>query len=1220
MNALVPKILDGEVLTHADDVKVIVATHPMRHETQTLRLPAGMTIAEIVATARASVATKYEARDFVAYIDGQVIPADRWHRVRLKPSTTLALRPVAQEPITAIIGAIIGAVGAFGQAVAAMGFFGKLLLAGLSFGAKFLLNKLFAPKPQDPQKLEAPKVSYSIAGSRNQAAQWAPIPVILGRHRVAPPYAAAPYTETINGKQYLRMLFAVGYGPLEIRDIKIGETPIEDFEEATVQIKKAFVGDEVTTIYPRQASDLPLSILLKRADGYQQRTTETDINTIQVDLVWQNGLLVIMSDGSRKARTCTIKWRYRKVGVVPWTNGPDLDLTIASEETVRRTLTASVAIGQYEVGVWKETTEISNTNAATVFQDVYWTALRSKRTGEPVPFPDPVALIAVRIKATSQLNGTVDTLNCVATSLVTAYNGSVWETNQESRWPSDHFRHVLNDSPANKRPVPLNRIDLPALQSWRAYCIANGFRYDKLITSRVSVYDQLLEICAAGRAMPVFKDGKWSVVWDEQTSNIVQMFTPRNSWGFEVQQEYRDVPHALRIPFVNAKKGYMEDERIVYRPGYTAANATVFEQMEFPGVTDTDAIWKHARFHLAQMLLRPAVFTLYVDFEGLPLTRNDRVRVAHDTMLIGLGSGRVTAVDNVGAQSVTVDEVLTLDASRTYMFRFRMNNGTFLSRSVTPGTGGELKVIPLVGTSTLPSVGVLFTFGESEMDSAIYRVLSIEPQNEFVHRLQLVDDAPEIYDADTGSIPDYDAGITDPVDPFKVTPNDLIVNVTADLNSGLVNAKLKLSWTLTRIGTVRTIQIEYRASGDDDWTRRPAVTAETSFAEIPGVKPAIYSVRIRSIFNDGNFSQWVTVTNINALFLLNPPANVSSFRTAVSGAQILFSWQAINDVRPVQYEIRYRADLSGVSWASATPIATGLTGNSFVAPYRKGTYLIKAMVLGTLYSDEAASIVQTAEPLQEINVVEIVTAQPDFAGVYDGTYFDDTLNAVVLADDTQFFTGGQFFTGSAFFTGGLTRRPSGTFQLGQTLDLGEVTTAMVTATIVAGGFKYGTRYFTGGLFFTGSRFFGADPNLWRVTAEMRTTDDDPGGAPDWTDWEPLVIGQYTLRAAQFRVLLESLSPPITPFLSGAEFLVDMPDRILAADDVPSGAGVLISFDPPFRVLKALNITGQSLETGDYHKITGKSETGATVTFYDSANTPKSISFDWQAIGYGSVLN
>jgi len=724
MNAIVPKVLDGEMLGPADDVRVIAALHPFRQSRVERRVPAGLTLAEIAERIAAEPDCRAIASDFIIHIDGHPIAPVIWHRVRPKPGATVTMRPTVADPISALIGVLAKAFAGFQAFIAGAGIFGKILMAGLSIGVKLLMNALFAPRPP---KQETPKVGYSFSGARNQAAPFEAIPVIYGRHRFVPFYGALPYTEPVGEDQYLRVLFVWGYGPLQVTDLKIGETPILSFADVEIQTRNGYVGDAPVTLYPRQVIEEPLSIDLKHEDGWHRRSTADDINEFSIDIVMPNGIRRTDNKGNKNIWTVVILARYRREGASSWISLPNFFISDSTLDTIRRTLNVAVPVGKYEVEVHKTADYYSyDPENNTVNETVAWTALRGFRNSAPIHFDKPLCVTAIRIKATSQLNGTLDTLNGTVTSLVKSWNGSSWVDNQPSRNPADLFRHALQ-GPANARPVPDSQIDLLALQDWSDYCRAKGWTFDHPRVTAVSVFDTLSDIAAAGRAMPVFKDGRWSVIWDEQDLPIVQMFTPRNSWGFEASREYRDLPHGWRTRFINEQKGWIEDERIVYDDGYSASNATRFEGLEFPGVTNPDLIWKHGRFHLAQLRLRPETVTLNVDFENLICTRGDRVRVAHDVMLIGLESGRVRFVD-AGAQAVELDEIVILDGSKIYQIRFRLANGSFLLRSVMAGSEGETNRLMLDGVGALPKAGDLFTVGEANRESAVYRVLGIEPQ------------------------------------------------------------------------------------------------------------------------------------------------------------------------------------------------------------------------------------------------------------------------------------------------------------------------------------------------------------------------------------------------------------------------------------------------------------------------------------------------------------
>ncbi|MBR6079931.1 MAG: hypothetical protein IKP60_07230 [Treponema sp.] len=66
----------------------------------------------------------------------------------------------------------------------------------------------------------------SIKGGKNQSAQGHPIPLVLGRSVLTPYYCGNPYT-TITGDdgdtQYFHVCYVVGYAPIEVTDIKLGE-------------------------------------------------------------------------------------------------------------------------------------------------------------------------------------------------------------------------------------------------------------------------------------------------------------------------------------------------------------------------------------------------------------------------------------------------------------------------------------------------------------------------------------------------------------------------------------------------------------------------------------------------------------------------------------------------------------------------------------------------------------------------------------------------------------------------------------------------------------------------------------------------------------------------------------------------------------------------------------------------------------------------------------
>jgi len=101
----------------------------------------------------------------------------------------------------------------------------------------------------------------------------------------------------------------------------------------------------------------------------------------------------------------------------------------------------------------------------------------------------------------------------------------------------------------------------------------------------------------------------------------VSHITPRNSSNFKAEKVLIELPHAFRIPFVNEDQNWRRDERRVYRTGFDASNATEFEELQLPGITNPDQVERMGRYRMAQGIQQPERFTFRQDMEFLTYQR-----------------------------------------------------------------------------------------------------------------------------------------------------------------------------------------------------------------------------------------------------------------------------------------------------------------------------------------------------------------------------------------------------------------------------------------------------------------------------------------------------------------------------------------------------------------------------------------------------------------------
>lgn len=437
-----------------------------------------------------------------------------------------------------------------------------------------------------------------------------------------------------------------------------------------------------------------------------------------------------------------------------------------------------------------------------------------------------IAKTALSILSNKNLNGNLEGINGLVTSICRDYDTTTqsWDNLKATNNPASLFLHVLTH-PANayriKPEDEAAQINFAELAVWWQYCLTNGFTYNNVITSTISVLDLLKDITAAGRASPTVIDGKWSVIIDKPRSIVTQYFTPNNSWGFEGSKALPTQPHAFRINFRNEAKAYQDDSIIVPNTGYTINTASVIEEISIPGITNSEAAKKHAQWHLAQIKLRPEVYTINTDIEYLVCTRGDLVRVSHDIPKWGTGTGRIKTVTVASGviAGVELDNAIYLETTKTYKILVRTEANQTVERTIqAPATTDYYTIITFTQTLALNSIKPqeLFIIGELGQETQELIVLGIEPQPNYTAKIVLTDYSPEIYTIDfNADYPQivYNTNYTKP--PPNLTEAIVVKPEITEIISGEVAAEVSASGNI-----VNNIKITYL----NDVNLNPSIT------------------------------------------------------------------------------------------------------------------------------------------------------------------------------------------------------------------------------------------------------------------------------------------------------------------------------------------------------------------------------------------------------------
>lgn len=785
-----------------------------------LELPQGLTLAEIVAAALPGVGP--DDQDSIRLqlaTEAGIAPVlpEAWQHVRPKPGVTVVLRVVPGRGGLASLLSLIVSVAAvsLGQAWApalanatglGVKFAGGLITAGASIAGALLVNAL-VPVPQPKERETDP--SYSISGWKNEQRADAPLPDLHGKIRYAMPWICPPYMEIVGRRLHYRGVLTAGAGRVAFSELRIGQTPFGDYDELEMQVREGVEGDEPIYLYPRQVLEEAPNVELTRPyprddqneiiDGSDpeetpvERWTAVETWACTVIIGFPRGLGKFDDDGDISSKDVEIRIRAREAGgeyfevttLTIWDNTDEVIYAAHTWVFPHR--------GRWQVEVTRMTGE--RTNPRT-FDTTQLVAIQSIRPEYPISSPVPLALVGLRVRATAQLNGSLDQITAICERYGRHWDGEAWTDGTLNSNPGAAFLRLLQ-GPQNPFPVPDAEIDLDQIADWYSWCDAQGLHYDDVMEEAQSLGEALAVVCRAGRATWRHDGLRWGVVIDRPQEISVDHLSPRNSAELSARGGYVDPPHAFRARFRDATNDYEWAERECIWPGYEG-DVTLTEMIEVPGKTDPAEVWRELRRLQLVVIHRGEDIPVVQSGRAQVATRGDQVMLSSDVLDDRQRAARVTRAEGA---LIELDEWLEMEPGTdcALLFRTYADAEDVLGQTTVRHLvwrAGPARLVQLVDPADLPAVrplvGELVHYGAVGAVSAAMIVKGVSAGEGDTRVLSLVAAAPEI-DAILAEteIPDWsgrigtilDGSIT-PQPPVYVAISSYAVPIYEEIDEG----------------------------------------------------------------------------------------------------------------------------------------------------------------------------------------------------------------------------------------------------------------------------------------------------------------------------------------------------------------------------------------------------------------------------------------------------
>lgn len=1153
-----------------------------------------------------------------------------------------------------------GGLTAAGTAVAAG------LGAALTIGGTLLVNALIPlPKPSlgtigalsTVQRNE----TYALTGGANNARLWQPMMLVFGRHKVVPDLASKPYTEYIGDDNYLNQAFHFGLQSeeLQIRDFNIGATSINNY--SGVQIQRSDT-DGKLSIFPGNVDTIG-GFNLNNSDGWVQRTTPTGVGHIKVELAAQ--LFFANDQGALVSRTATFEVQYRKVGDVAWINvgsqvsshywslrfrssqvrfgstnflehnegdqvdlgwgiatwqwtphpaasnqpwygiAPDprlpsvgITLTGSRQEPVRRSVEFSVGVGQYEVRVRKITGDISNSresNQSAVNQILCYQEDFADYTGQ--------ARVAVRVKASAQLQGQLQNFNAIASARCPVWNGTAFvsqETSNPAWWFLWYAKgKIVNNSRIYGGGLTDNQIDIEGIKAWAQFCDQNNLTFNYVLTQQTSVHEVLVKIARAGRASYTWQTGKLGVVWDQANLPVVALIAPYNikAGSFEVSYINDQTADNIVVNFVNPDRDWQIDNVRVEVPNVAKTNTTATLDLE--GCTNANMAGREANLIAASQAFHRRRISWEMDIEGILATRGDVVQMSHD-LTIWSYSGRTLSADRT---TIKLDK--TVPSGGTGWLSFRSPTNEIVTVQVTSNVGDvdELTFVNLPNSFPVPDedsnanpLDWAWQFDPLATPGRRLKIVEVQPVSKDVVRFVAIDDDPNYYASENN--------------PFAYTaPKDGLLLLGVVLALDISERILVVSEDLIEVtafwaqsnssGEVR-VTISINGIEQPSFTtraRKHSFTART-FDQVQIIVTPVSA---------GGFSGNPFTRNYTVIGLTVPMPAVTGLTNILRDNLTVLAWNRVTDIRPIQYEIRI-----GATFANGRTVA--ITPNPETYAIGNGLYHVAARYStswGLVVYGASDSLLITGASIVR-NVLEVIQEHPDWTGdVTNGAIIYDnelTLQPTgdilaledVLAEDDIIWTGGASLYG--------------TYETNEAniVDIGYPALVKVDLSISDTPFNFHQNILgIADILAQDDILNDSDRQFYSVTPQIRWAGDDEV----YTNWRDFVPGLINARYFDVRLVLETTDPLIVPFVDEFTWTVDVPDLIQKAEEVTiPDAGATIMYPKAFHAEPNVQIAVFDAIDGDRYVLTNSTITSFDIQIFNGAS-PVERKINWLAQGY-----
>jgi len=813
--------------------------------------------------------------------------------------------------------------------------------------------------------------TYGWGPLENLRSQGIPIPRVMGKRKLAG-NVINRFIDVVGDDQYLNMLVGLANGPCVIDNVEINGQPLTNFTDYWTGTKAGTMSQTAMEYFGDTFYSQTFNV---EVDGsYTTKDmTSSSAQGLRVEFSFPAGLYYVEDSGNLTSTTVVLGIEYRLFGAASWTDYGNQSVAGSTRSAKRMAYDIrDLAVGKYQVRVRVISRETTTRHATTVYLIGV-----SEIVLDNFSYPG-LALLGVRLKATSQLSSSEPNVICDVERAYTAvHNGVAWvakKTNNPAWTAYDILVRPVYECDAGGANLSVKMVDgisvdrvvYADFESWATYCDSKGLYCNVVFDSQMNIWEALAEISQVGRGMVIMKGTKYSCVVDKPTT-YSQLFTVGNIVEDAFNIDYmalEDRANVAEVTYFDGDRNYQRESFFVYGNDYDTADDLRRTQLTLNACTSYDQAWKEADFRLKcnKYLTKTCSFEAAVD--AIACQVGDVIKVQHNVPQWGYG-GRVMG----GATGkVFLDQDVTLVSGSTYAVVVRHVDDSIETKTVTTASG-TTSTLTISGTwTTTPSRHEVYSFGVQNSDSKKFKVIKITRSQEFRRQITGIEYNETMYLDGTPVVLSETA--------LKAYPVAIRLTAIERLRAtpgGAWVSEIHISWRKnpsSADGSWRVYRKDLSVSGSS-WEMVGETDDYFYVSREDWEKQHSYEIAVvgkARITGKEDYPANTTTVSIAVLWKQAPPDDVTTFNAVQDGLSLLFTWDHITDADRRGYEIR-----EGVSWTGGTVLVKEVSANRFTHKLTYDgtyTYWIKAVDTSNNYSTDAASITKTITGV--VNLIDII--------------------------------------------------------------------------------------------------------------------------------------------------------------------------------------------------------------------------------------------------------